>query len=179
MGPNQAAPENSAFATAPRAAISISFLTRYARRSITTNANWVHITGLEPNTKYYYEAVGDPGSPREKSWGGDFRTLPDNNTFRHATQNPKGLFNYSFEYACGNNQPNNPGAAGFRTMLREIEDKVNFAILNGDWIYEEKRDYTPEAWRDQVAAAQVPRIVDLAPTIVGVWKTTSCISRAG
>ena len=134
------------------------------------NANWVHITGLEPNTKYYYEVVGDPGSRSRGNLGGDFRTLPDNNTFRHATQNPKGLFNYSFEYACGNNQPSDPSLPAFRTMLREIEDKIDFAILDGDWIYEEKRDYTPQAWRDQVAAARVPRIVDLAPTIVGVWE---------
>ena len=134
------------------------------------NANWVHITGLEPNTKYYYEVVGDPGGRSRQKLGGDFSTLPDANTFRHPTQNPKGLFNYSFEYACGNNQQSDPSLPGFRTMLREIEDKINFAILDGDWLYEEKRDYTPEAWRTQVAAARLPRIVDLAPTIVGVWE---------
>ena len=44
------------------------------------NANWVHITGLEPHTKYYYEVVGDPGSRSRGNLRGDFRTLPDNNT---------------------------------------------------------------------------------------------------
>ena len=134
------------------------------------NANWVHITGLEPNTSITTKSWETPAAAGEKSSAGISARCPTPTPSAIPRKNPKGLFNYSFEYACGNNQPSDPSLPGFRTMLREIEDKINFAILDGDWIYEEKRDYTPEAWSTQVAAARVPRIVDLAPTIVGVWE---------
>ncbi|MCP5114160.1 MAG: alkaline phosphatase, partial [bacterium] len=134
------------------------------------NTGWAHIQGLRPNTTYYYQVDGEPGARTRDQLGGDFRTLPTRETFRHARHNPDGLFNFSFEYACGNNQPADPSLPTFRTMLDKIEDKVNFAILDGDWLYEEKRDYSPGEWRRQVAAERTPRIVELAPTIVGVWE---------
>ena len=62
-------------------------------------------------------------------------------------------------------------------MLRDLKrdeerSRIDFAILNGDWLYEEKRDYPPDEWLQQVGieAGQKPRIVDIAPTIVGVWE---------
>ncbi len=134
------------------------------------NASFVHITGLTPNTKYYYQVVGDPGPRPRASLRGDFRTLPDRTTHLHPKHNPDGLFNFSFEYACGNNQTGQPSLPTFGTMLREIEQKIDFAILDGDWLYEEMRDYPPQDWQVQASAPQPPRIVDLAPTIVGVWE---------
>ena len=40
-------------------------------------------------------------------------------------------------------------------MLKEFQDddghtRVDFAILNGDWLYEEQRQYKPEDWLTQV-----------------------------
>ena len=135
------------------------------------NAGFVHITGLAPNTKYFYKVMGEAGQRDPDKLYGDFKTLPDRDTYRHAKHNPDGLFNFSFEYACGNNQGRGAHELPtFTTMLREIEDKVDFAILDGDWLYEEKREYTPAEWRTQVGAPTAPRIVDLAPTIVGVWE---------
>ncbi len=134
------------------------------------NASFVHITGLTPNTKYYYQVVGDPGPRPRASLRGDFRTLPDRTTHLHPKHNPDGLFNFSFEYACGNNQTGQPSLPTFGTMLREIEQKIDFAILDGDWLYEEMRDYPPQDWQVQAGAPQPPRIVDLARTIVGVWE---------
>jgi len=134
------------------------------------NTGWVHITGLEPATMYYYQVEGEPGDRQPDELGGSFRTLPDRETHRHATLNPQGLFNFSFEYACGNQQQVDPGLPTFRTMLQKIEDKIDFAILDGDWLYEENRDYPAASWLSQVGLARPPRIVDLAPTIVGVWE---------
>ena len=134
------------------------------------NTGWVHITGLEPHTVYYYEVVGEVGSRFPNELKGDFRTLPDADTHRHADLNPDGLFNFRFEYACGNQQRVDPSLPTFRTMLDRIEDSIDFAILDGDWMYEEERAYTPDQWRRQTAAQTTPRIVALAPTITGVWE---------
>ena len=42
--------------------------------------------------------------------------------------------------------------------------------MNGDWLYEELRRYPPEAWRLVQGANAMPRVVDISPTIVGVWE---------
>jgi len=134
------------------------------------NTGWVHITGLDPKTIYYYEVTGERGGRSPDELRGDFRTLPDAKTHHHPTLNPEGLFNFRFEYACGNQQRVDPTTPTFRTMLDRIEDSIDFAILDGDWLYEEMRDYRPDQWREQTSAQSMPRIVDLAPTIVGVWE---------
>ncbi|MDA2927165.1 alkaline phosphatase D family protein [Acidobacteria bacterium AH-259-G07] len=136
------------------------------------NTGWVHIRDLQPDTKYYYELMaGSPQRPRSEL-GGSFRTLPTGDQFRHPQHNPKGLFNFSFEYACGNNQPANLALPAFKTMLEHLDGKIHFAILNGDWLYEEKREYTVPDWLEQVGQPQdqLPGVVEIAPTIVGVWE---------
>ena len=55
-------------------------------------------------------------------------------------------------------------------MLAKIKDKVDFAVLNGDWLYEEMRAYPPSDWLRQVGATRAPSVVDFAPTITGVWE---------
>ena len=139
------------------------------------NTGWVHITGLKPRTKYFYELV-IPGSATSTDRGGSFRTLPDGRDSVDAELNPDGLFNFSFEFACGNNQ--NPGHSvgpslpTFGTMLDRIADDIDFAILNGDWLYEAQRGYKPSQWRAQVdcSAEGTPDVVRIAPAIVGVWE---------
>ncbi len=172
-----------------RTAKSGSFLVRYGtspgkldRKSdvVTTelahdNTGWVHITGLEADTKYWYE-LALPDSPGPLGREGSFRTLPDAKDYIDPSLNPQGLFNFSFEFACGNNQNpgdgSGPGLPAFATMLRELKDEIHFAILNGDWLYEAKRDYRPEQWLTQVEAGTtgLPRAVRVAPTLVGVWE---------
>ena len=139
------------------------------------NTGWVHITGLKPNTKYFY-ALEIPGAATSTSRRGSFRTLPDSKDFVDPKLNPKGLFNFSFEFACGNNQ--NPGQSfgpstpTFATMTDRIADDINFAILNGDWLYETRRTYKVSQWLAQVnrPAEDTPHAVKVAPALVGVWQ---------
>ncbi len=137
------------------------------------NTGWVQLENLSPNTKYYYRLATEEGITE---LAGTFRTLPEPDQFRHAERNPDGLFNFRFEFACGNNQTPGQGAGAelpaFRTMLRQLRDQVHFSIQNGDWLYEDQRDYTPDAWRRQVGIepGQTPETVNTAPTIVGVWE---------
>ena len=138
------------------------------------NTAWIHITGLKPNTKYYYE-LRLPESKGRTNRGGSFRTMPRSKDFV-GKFNPDGLFNFSFEFACGNNQNREhsvgPSLPTFKTMLKHAKDKISFAILNGDWLYETQRDYRLDQWLSQVnrKAGQTPKTVSVAPTIVGVWQ---------
>ncbi|MDA1015549.1 MAG: metallophosphoesterase family protein [Planctomycetota bacterium] len=139
------------------------------------NTGWVHITGLKSDTKYYYKLVM-PDYSDKLGRNGSFRTLPNPKQHMDPKLNPKGLFNFSFEFACGNNQnPTHslgPALPTFRTMLDTLKDKIHFAILNGDWLYETQRSYKPEQWLSQVGrtAANTPHTVKVAPSIVGVWQ---------
>ncbi len=139
------------------------------------NTAWVHLRGLKPNTKYYYRIVL-PDVPGPTGRGGSFTTLPDSKDYVDPELNPRGLFNFSFEFACGNNQ--NPAHSGgpalpaFATMLDQLKDRIHFAILNGDWLYEARRDYTVDQWLAQVERDRehLPAVLDVAPTLVGVWQ---------
>ena len=132
----------------------------------------VTLTDLKPDTLYHYRV--EPGSGER--YRGSFRTLPTAESARDTKLNPRGLFNFSFEYACGNNQdPESglgPSLPTYDTLLRDIRGKVDFAILNGDWLYEDMRDYPPAAWRDDVGLGpgQGPAVVEAMPNIVGVWQ---------
>jgi alkaline phosphatase D len=138
------------------------------------NTGWVQLKGLEPNTKYFYEIADATG--KQVGPGGSFRTLPDSKGMREPKLNPKGLFNFRFEFACGNNQrighSNGPELPAFKTMLNHLRDKIHFAILNGDWLYEDKREHTVDDWLKQVGRQRdaLPPVVQVAPTIVGVWE---------
>ena len=131
----------------------------------------ITIKGLKPNTRYHYRIA-------DHQLTGSFRTLPRAADFKNATGNPKGLFNFKFEFACGNNHSGGGNSAGptlsvFDTLNKQVRDQVNFAILNGDWLYEQRRDYPPKSWLHQVgldSMKQAPRIVQKAPTVVGVWE---------
>jgi len=136
------------------------------------NAGWVHLRNLLPDTQYYYRVVtGGYEGP-----SGSFRTLPEASLYRDPELNPEGLFNLRFEFGCGNNQTlgqgSGPDLPAFATMLKELKGKIHFSIQNGDWLYEDKRDYTPEEWAGQtgVSASSLPRILKIAPTLAGVWE---------
>jgi len=138
------------------------------------NTGSVLVTGLTPNTKYYYQVVAGDAKPPVVP-DGAFTTLPSAAAYRNAAHNPKGLFNFRFEFGTGNNQRpagEGPWPPAFKTMLDTLQDKVYFHMGNGDFIYEEKRNLRVEEWLAQVglAAPHAPRIVNLAPGIVGVWE---------
>uniref|UniRef100_UPI003561724F alkaline phosphatase D family protein n=1 Tax=Labilibaculum sp. TaxID=2060723 RepID=UPI003561724F len=140
------------------------------------NTGWAHIKGLKANTKYYYALTVKGGKQPMRTRSGSFKTLADSEEMVDATVNPEGLFNFSFEFACGNSQ----GVSGigtslptFRTMIdNKIPEQVNFAILNGDWLYESKRDYTKESWMKEVGITEdeLPASVKYDSNIVGVWE---------
>ncbi len=146
------------------------------------NTGWVLIEGLEPGTKYYYE-IGTGDGPRgDAERSGSFHTLPDGEALR-TEHNPDGRFNFSFEFACGNNQNPSGSPIGSEllthgTMLRQLvrgtdRSKIDFAILNGDWLYEnDTRLHSAEQWRQQTGTdeAATPRVVSLMPSIAGVWE---------
>ena len=128
------------------------------------NTGWVHIKGLDADTKYYYE-LALPDNPGRLGRKGSFRTLPDSAEYLDRALNPKGLFNFSFEFACGNNQ--NPGAQHRAPRCRPSppcsgEDRgpdIDFAILNGDWLYESQREYKPVP---MAGPGRLPRSTDTA-----------------
>ncbi len=129
------------------------------------NTAWIHLTGLESNTRYFYQLEG--GGKQ-----GTFKTLPSVTDYRHRDTNPRGLFNFSFAFGSCANQKTDPKIPAYTTMNRQHASKVLFSIMNGDWLYEEKRDYPATEWRKQVGITerQTPPIVQVAPSITGVWE---------
>lgn len=128
------------------------------------------LVGLKPNQRYHYRI-------EDHQLSGSFRTLPAAKQFRNPEGNPEGLFNFRFEFACGNNPKGGGDSAGptlpvFDVLNEQVRDKIHFAILNGDWLYETRRDYPPRQWLHQVglAEAETPDVVRNAPTLVGVWQ---------
>jgi phosphodiesterase/alkaline phosphatase D-like protein len=140
------------------------------------NSAWAKITGLKAGTKYYYRLVAGSNNEGSAEHGGSFLTLPDAAAYRHPETNPKGLFNFRFEFgSCNNQKPGNgmgPGLPAFKTMQERLKDKVLFSVLNGDWLYEDKREYPVEEWCKQSGcpADKLPEIVKLAPSITGIWE---------
>ncbi len=135
------------------------------------NTGWVRLKGLNPNTRYYYRPVtaGDAGPE------GSFLTLPSPEGYRDAATNPRGLFNFRFQFgSCADQRPaggTGPGLPAYGTMLRRLLNTVHFSIMNGDWMYEDKREFTVEQWREQTGASTpLPKILELAPSIAGVWE---------
>lgn len=131
------------------------------------------IEGLQPDTRYFYAVDTVPPSGARS---GSFRTLPDGRAFANAELNPEGLFNFRFEFGCCNNQMHGEELKvplqTYATMNREIAEEVHFAILNGDWIYEEKREFSVVEWQKQTGAPDeaVPEILRLSPAVAGVWE---------
>jgi alkaline phosphatase D len=126
---------------------------------------------LQPDTQYFYQIHV---MERPQGIASSFRTLPSADDVRNAEYNPEGLFNFRFEIgSCANQNPLHGighHSPTYENLNRDWADKVNFHIMNGDWLYEELRDYPVEAWRLQQGTEQLPRSVQVMPTLVGVWE---------
>jgi phosphodiesterase/alkaline phosphatase D-like protein len=57
-------------------------------------------------------------------------------------------------------------------MYENLNGEIHFQIMNGDWLYEDKRDYPVSSWQEanKVTDGEIPGVVRFAPTIVGVWE---------
>lgn len=136
---------------------------------------------LQPDTRYHYQIyVLD----RPQGELGSFRTLPNADSVRNEKYNPDGLFNFRFEIgSCANQNPQHGighHSPTYQNLNRDWADKVHFHIMNGDWLYEELRDYPAEAWRLQQGADTLPPSVATMPTVVGVWENYKLyLSRSG
>jgi phosphodiesterase/alkaline phosphatase D-like protein len=134
------------------------------------NTGWILLQGLSPGMTYFYQVFSDGDTERE-SLSGTFRTLPEAADYINDSANPEGLFNFKFEFACGNqNKPEKYPV--YQTMLDRLKDELDFAILNGDWLYEMERGYKPEDWIKQTgqSPADIPDFIRTVPHIVGVWE---------
>ena len=137
------------------------------------NTGWTTLTALNSGTKYHYRVWAFNGQLGE---GGTFHTLPAAEAYANPEYNPAGLFNYRFEVgSCASQNPANgigPSLPAYDTLLREVKDDVLFAVMNGDWLYEEARDYPVSGWVEdlEISADDIPPNVTFAPTVVGVWE---------
>jgi len=135
------------------------------------NTGVARLAKLKSDTRYHYQVWVNE---RPHGLPGSFQTLPDADDTRNAEYNPKGLFNFKFEIgSCANQNPLH--GIGHRTptyenLNRDWVDKVHFHIMNGDWSYEELREYPPEAWRLVQGVEELPMAVQVMPTIVGCWE---------
>ena len=135
------------------------------------NTGVAKLTNLQSNSQYHYQ-VWVNGRPH--GLPGQFRTLPSADDTRNAEHNPKGLYNFRFQIgSCANQNPLHGGGHRLQTyehLNRDWADKVHFHIMNGDWLYEELREYPPEAWRLTQGIKDYPTSVKVMPTVVGVWE---------
>ncbi|MDA7881345.1 metallophosphoesterase family protein [Akkermansiaceae bacterium] len=132
---------------------------------------FTQLSGLKGDTRYHYQIfVGENphGLP------GSFLTLPSKKDSIHSEHNPEGLFNFRFEVgSCANQNPIHGighRAPVYENLNRDWADKTHFHIMNGDWLYEELRTYPAEAWRLVQGVETLPPVVEMAPSIVGVWE---------
>ncbi len=135
------------------------------------NTGFTTLNDLQPDTRYHYQVWVNN---RPHGLPGTFRTMPSADISRNAEYNPNGLFNFRFEIgSCANQNPLHGighQAPTYEHLNRDWADKVHFHIMNGDWLYEELREYPPEAWRLTQGIDQLPRSVQVMPTVVGVWE---------
>lgn len=137
------------------------------------NTGCVIVRNLKPDTRYSY-SVKIPGYAETEIFG-SFSTLPAENQVRNEQHNPEGLFNFSFEFGCGNYQTPRiyPDTLmpTYATMQRRIADKVQFQVMNGDFIYEAARGTSPSEWgsANNVSKGDLPDILDMTPGLAGVW----------
>lgn len=138
------------------------------------NTAVIALTGLTPATTYHYRVITNTEGVSQT---GSFHTLQDSELLKDSKYNPRGLSNFRFEFGCGNAQRTNiiDGKAfqpAYDQMNHNLTGRVDFAILNGDFIYEEERDYTADSWARQVGitSKQMPTQVQLTPSISGIWQ---------
>ncbi len=128
---------------------------------------------LQASTRYYYQVfIADLPQGAVSS----FRTLADPKELIDPVHNPRGLFNFKFEIGCCSNQNPMHGIGHslptYKTMNQTLAGDVDFAIMNGDWLYEELRETPPAAWlaANGLNVETAPAEVTAMPSIVGVWE---------
>lgn len=135
------------------------------------NTGTLTLTDLEGDQRYHYQVWVNE---RPHGLQGSFLTLPDAEEVKNAEHNPKGLFNFRFQVgSCANQNPlhgNGHRIQTYEHLNQDWAQKTHFHIMNGDWLYEELREYPPEAWRLALGIDQLPRNVELMPSVVGVWE---------
>jgi len=137
------------------------------------NTGVLSLSELKPGTRYEYSVDTVPPSGARR---GSFRTLPHADQYRNPEHNPAGLFNFRFEVGCCNNQRHGDELKvplkTYATMNERIARDVNFAIQNGDWLYEEQREFSVAGWQRQTQTPDkdVPEILRLNPALAGVWQ---------
>lgn len=137
------------------------------------NTGWVHLTDLTPDTRYAYRVRPVSGDTAARL--GTFRTWPSPSDRRHPEHNPEGLFNFSFEIGACNFQYRRGDSSyampAYRSMRWQIEDEVDFQIMNGDYIYEARRGTTVDEWRSAhgVPPKETPRVLRTLPDVTGMW----------
>ncbi|MCA9193172.1 MAG: alkaline phosphatase D family protein [Planctomycetales bacterium] len=186
-GPMLGRPTSSSMLVWARTSRPTEFLVRYGTNekqlkqcSSTNTTSFTHdctgvvsLNNLDADCRYWYQIFID-GYPQGQV--GTFRTLPNAETHRNEPYNPQGLFNFQFEIGCCANQNPLHGIGHalplYQTMNAKIANKTHFAIMNGDWLYEELRSTPPEKWLadNQLDSSQAPREVKVMPSIVGVWE---------
>ena len=123
--------------------------------SETDLAGTVDIVGLKPATEYFYairigDHLADLRESMDASWP-SFRTLPDETVCVDALHNPDGHFNLAFAVGhCASQAPVESGGQYASTPAYQTiagHDEVDFAIVNGDVIYESDRDGTLQGVR--------------------------------
>ena len=134
------------------------------------NTGWILLQGLNPGTSYFYRVFTVDDSGRS-DLSGSFRTLPEASVYKNMSSNPDGLFNFKFEFACGN-QEKAEKIPVYQTMVDRIQKEVDFSILNGDWLYEMERGYQVVEWLKQVGKSpcEIPELMSIVPHIVGAWQ---------
>ena len=158
-------------------------LTIVSKSAVTTtehdNTGVARLENLQSDTFYFYQVwVND----RPHGLPGSFRTLPDPLDTKNDEYNPRGLFNFRFQIgSCANQNPLHGGghrATTYEHLNADWASRVHFHIMNGDWLYEELREYPPEAWRLTQGLQQFPMSVQVMPSIVGVCGCAAFRSRS-
>lgn len=133
---------------------TIAFETTAAGDNIAT----IDLTDLMPATRYYYavelnDALADLRIDFHDDWP-SIRTLPDETTTIDDEHNPLRKFNVRFGVGhCASQAPVESGGQYgsppvYDTMVREHADELDFALVNGDVIYEAERDGTIDGVRE-------------------------------
>lgn len=129
-----------------------------ATQADSDNTGVATLAGLSPNTRYYYGVringqLADLRPDIHQPFP-SFRTLPDVGSYRDPQQNPNGLFNVVFAVGhCASQDPFRSGGQyvstpAYDVIRRRHLNEAMFGIVNGDVIYEERRDGTLDGVRE-------------------------------
>lgn len=135
------------------------------------NTGTATLSGLSPDTRYHYQVWVNE---RPHGLPGTFLTLPSREDSANEAYNPDGLFNFRFQIgSCANQNPLHGighQTPTYENLNRDWADKTHFHIMNGDWSYEELREYPAEAWRLTQGVDELPMSVQVMPSVVGAWE---------